>query len=275
MINILKGVWQFCSYLFWPQRRPKDYYNLWSMTQDKRWYSLDYCRVEGSGMKSLQIKRNNIIWVVCSAYILSITALVIWVSFHYGLGGIALLFILAISSLQLYKLAYEWFALHKEYCFSLVKRITNCWIIYLILDIALCTGWLFSSLFLMAENGTWGIPKLVYCIVIIGLAVLLTLKPIQPFTSKVILAEKKWRLAGLINAFVPRFVILYTFVVYYFIAFTSYESQSQIIPSLCVVYIAIERIISMFNTVKGYSNQEYYSLFMDTKRWIRERRKMD
>lgn len=226
-------------------------------------------------MKSLQTKRNNIIWVVCSVYILSITALVIWVSFHYGLGGIALLFILAISSLQLYKLTYEWFALHREYCFSLVKKITNCWIIYLIIDIALCTGWLFSSLFLMAENGTWGIPKLIYCIVIIGLAVLLTLRPIQPFTSKEIFAEKKWRLAGLINAFVPRFVILYTFVVYYFIAFTSYESQSQIIPSLCVVYIAIERIISMFNTVKEYSNQEYYNLFMDTKSWIRKRRKMD
>jgi hypothetical protein len=23
-----KGVWAFCSYLFWPQRRAKDYYNL-------------------------------------------------------------------------------------------------------------------------------------------------------------------------------------------------------------------------------------------------------
>lgn len=28
MKGFLRGVWQFCSYLFWPQRRPKDYYNL-------------------------------------------------------------------------------------------------------------------------------------------------------------------------------------------------------------------------------------------------------
>lgn len=226
-------------------------------------------------MKSLKTKGNNNIWVICSVCILCITALVIRVSYKYGLGGIALLFILAIASLQFYKMTYEWFALHKEYNFSLIKKITNCWTIYLILDIALCTSWLFSSLFLMAENSTWGIPKLVYCIVIIILAVLLTLRPIQPFTNKEIITKKKWHIAGLISAFVPRFVILYTFVVYYFIAFTSYESQSKIIPSLCVVYIAIERIVTMLNAVKVYSKQEYYSLFMDTKRWIRKRRKID
>ena len=223
----------------------------------------------------MKAKGNYIIGVICSVYILCITTLVIWVSSRYGLGGIALLFVLAISSLQLYKLIYEWFALHKEYNFSLVKKITNCWTIYLILDIALCTGWLFSSLFLMAENGTWGIPKLVYCIIIIVLAVLLTLRPIQPYVSKEKFAVKKRRLAGLITAFVPRFVVLYTFVVYYFIAFTNFKSQNDIIPSLCVVYIAVERMISMFNTVKEYSNQEYYSLFIDTKKWIRKRRKMD
>lgn len=121
----------------------------------------------------------------------------------------------------------------------------------------------------------WRLKSLAKLIVIIVLAVLLSLRPIQPFTNKAIIAERKWHLAGLISAFVPRFVLLYTFVVYYFIAFTNYEFQYQIIPSLCVVYIAIERIFSMFNTVKEYSNQEYYSLFMDTKRWIRKRRKMD
>ena len=26
--GLLSLLWQFCSYLFWPQRRPKDYYNL-------------------------------------------------------------------------------------------------------------------------------------------------------------------------------------------------------------------------------------------------------
>ena len=30
-------LWQFRSYVFVPQRRPKDYYNLSSMTQDERW----------------------------------------------------------------------------------------------------------------------------------------------------------------------------------------------------------------------------------------------
>ena len=25
MKNVLKAIWQFCSFLFWPQRRPKEY----------------------------------------------------------------------------------------------------------------------------------------------------------------------------------------------------------------------------------------------------------
>lgn len=26
--NIMKGIWDFCRYVFVPQRRPKDYYSL-------------------------------------------------------------------------------------------------------------------------------------------------------------------------------------------------------------------------------------------------------
>ena len=26
--GFVKGMWQFCRYLFWPQRRTKDYYNI-------------------------------------------------------------------------------------------------------------------------------------------------------------------------------------------------------------------------------------------------------
>ena len=27
--NIMKGIWDFCRYVFVPQHRPKDYYDLW------------------------------------------------------------------------------------------------------------------------------------------------------------------------------------------------------------------------------------------------------
>ena len=33
--RILGGIWEFCKYVFVPQRRPKDYYNQ-TMTQDER-----------------------------------------------------------------------------------------------------------------------------------------------------------------------------------------------------------------------------------------------
>lgn len=26
--DFIKGVWLFCAYLFWPQKRPKDYYKI-------------------------------------------------------------------------------------------------------------------------------------------------------------------------------------------------------------------------------------------------------
>jgi len=124
----------------------------------------------------------------------------------------------------------------------------------------------------MAENEVLGISKLVYCIIIIVLAVLLTLIPIQPYVNKQEYPVKKHFPTRLINAFVPRFVILYTFVVYYFLSFVDFTTSKQIIPSLCVVYIGIERMITMFTTIKQYYKQEYVALYKDTAKWIKRSR---
>ena len=223
-------------------------------------------------MKSKQSHKGLAVWLVCLVFILSITVGAVLLGRRYGLVGIAALFLGAIVSLQIYKMAYGWLALHKEYNVALVRTITNCWAIYLILNIAVCFGWLFSSLFLMAEMGAWGVSKPFYCIIIISLAVLLTIIPMRPFTKKEKYIGSSRYPAILINAFVPRFVILYTFVVYFFISFANYSSQKEIIPSLCVVYIAVERMISVFDTVKEYTKQEYLSLYISTDRWIRKRR---
>jgi hypothetical protein len=211
------------------------------------------------------------IWLSCSIFIMVMTVCVVLVNHYYGVPGIILLFVLSLSSLQIYKLIYEWRVIHKDYNLSLVKSITNCWIIYLIVDISLCVAWLFSTLMAMAEEGTFGIPKNVYCVIIVVLAVLLTIKPILPFVRKMKYQPNKRYPAVLINAFVPRFVILYTFVIYYFLSFVNYSSTADILPSICVLYIGIERLISMFQTVSEYSKQEYCSLFKDTVKWIRKK----
>lgn len=229
----------------------------------------------GTIMKTLKNNPILLIGGVCSTFILLITILVVLVNCRWGIIGILILFFLAIASLQLYKLIYEMCAVRKAYNQRLITCITNCWIVYLILDISLCTGGLFSALMLMAETGVWGIPKSIYCLVIVVLAILLTLKPIQPFINKESYREDKKYPAQLINAFVPRFVILYTFVVFYFLSFANYSSSNEIIPSLCVVYIGIERLINMFSTVKLYAAEEYEYLLEDTERWIRKSRKMD
>ncbi len=216
------------------------------------------------------MKRSSIL-LVCSLIIIGITSLVIWIS-KYGLGAIFLLFFCAIAFLQPYKICYERYAKHSNYSDTLVRKITNCWIIYLILDISFCVGALFSLLFYMAENEMWGISKTVYCAIIIFLAVLLSLKPIQPFVNKEKYSANKRYLANLINAFVPRFIILYTFVVYYFLAFAKFTSSDEIIPSLCVVYIGIERMVTMFATIKQYYKKEYKAMCEDTAEWIKRLR---
>ena len=218
-------------------------------------------------------KNGRIIWGVCSLIVLIMTACVIWASNRWGIVGITASFLLSICVIQVYKIFYEWYAIRGEHNFRKVKKCTNCWIIYLIIDIALVVGWLFSTLILMAVDGTWGISRFAYCAIIIVLAVLLTLKPILPFVKKEKYPWNKRYSASLINAFVPRFVILYTFVVFYILSFANFTSSKDIIPSLCVVYIGIERLILMFDTIKEYSELEYKSLFRDTARWIYKQRK--
>lgn len=219
-------------------------------------------------------KEGKVVWVVCSLFVACMTACIIWANSKWGVVGITVSFILSICAIQVYKMIYEWYALHGEYNLCKVKKCTNFWIIYLIIDIALVEGWIFSTLVLMAGDGTWGIPRLVYCIFIIAMAVWLTLKPTLPFVKKEKYPWNKRYPASLINAFVPRFVILYTFVVFYFLLFANFTSSKEIIPSLCVIYIGIERLISMFDTIKEYSEQEYKSLFRDTARWIKKQRKI-
>ena len=213
------------------------------------------------------------IWLACVIFVICMTACVIWANSRYGIAGITLSFILSICFFQVCKRIYVYYALHGDYNLSKIIKCTTCYTIYMIINGALVNAWLFSTLFLMAEDEIWGIPRFVYCIVIIVLAVLLTLKPIRPFVKK---EQYPWNNrcpANLISAFVPRFVILYTFVVFYFLSFASFTSTKDIIPSLCVTYIGIERLISMFDTVKEYSKQEYKSLFRDTARWIIKQRK--
>lgn len=227
-------------------------------------------------MKSLGGTSNGlIIWLPCSAFVLFMTICVILVNDQFGVGGVFLLFFVAETPLQVYKIIYEGIARRRLYNLKLVRSITNCWTIYLIINLFLITGGLFSWLLSLMEYNTLNIPNSVYWTVIILLAVLMSIKPIQSFAVKKIYARKGRYPGKLISAFVPRFFFLYSFVVYYFYAFIDYSEIKTVIPSLCVVYIGIERIISMFQIVSDYSNDEYYSLFRDTVKWIKKRRKID
>lgn len=192
----------------------------------------------------------------------------------YGIAGTTAVLFLSVASLQSFKITYEQFAIHKKYGLRLAIAITNCWTIYQILNAALITGGIFSYLILLAENEALHIPKIVWLVLIILLACYWSMKPIQPFVRKENYSGKRRYPTKLISAFVPRFVILYTFVVYYFIDYVN-PTKMSLIPSLCVVYLGVDRLITMFNTIKDYERQEYYSLFRDTVMWMRKDRKMD
>ena len=220
-----------------------------------------------------KINNRTIIWSYCFAYVLFVTLLIAYAYRLFEVYGALAVLIFAEFILQLYKICYEIYARCAKYDLSLAIRITNCWTIYQILNMTLTTGGLFTYLIMLAEIEALHISKIVWFVAIIILACVWSLKTIQPFVRKEKYEGKKRRPTNLISSFAPRFVILYTFVVYYFIAcFDSIETN--FIPTLCVIYLGVDRLITMFNTIREYEQQEYYSLFRDTVKWIRERRRM-
>jgi len=225
-------------------------------------------------MKRHIISNNSIIWLSCLAYIVLISCLLVFSVKRYGIAGASVLLFLSLASLQFFKKIYEFVARRKrKYGLGLAVGITNCWTIYQILNMSLITGWIFSYLIMLAEMEALHIPKVVWLVIILLLACYWSMKPIQPFVRKEKYEGKRRRPTRLITAFVPRFVVLYTFVVYYFISYVG--STESIIPSLCVVYLGVDRLITMYNSAKEYMPQEYYSIFRDTVKWLRKVRKMD
>lgn len=220
------------------------------------------------------MRRNRIIiWSSCSAYVLLVTALVAYSCSLYGVLGLFSVLLISEMWLQLYKIVYEQYAKRGKYNLSHVINVTNCWIIYQILNMTLLTGCLFSYLIMLAEIEALNIPKSIWLIAIIALACVWSLRSIQPFVRKERYEGEKRRPTKLISSFAPRFVILYTFWVYYIVAY--WESlATNFIPTLCVIYLGVDRLITMFNTVREYEQQEYYSLFRDTVKWIRDRKGM-
>lgn len=217
----------------------------------------------------MDYSKGEVVWLACLACILIITACVVQMNIMFGHIGVFAFLFCAFISLQPFKLAYTYYARYKEYNNSLVRCITNCWTIYQILNQSISYGGVFVYLLLLADKKIGNIPQSVYFIIILTLACLASLKPIQSFNRKEQNKGAVWKQGKLISAFVPRFVILYTFVVYYFLAYVR-TSTENIIPSLCVVYIAIERLITMFQTVWGYVEKEYSSLLRDTDEWMRK-----
>ncbi len=223
--------------------------------------------------KAKKRKVGKVIWMACVSFVICMTAFVIWVNNRFGIPGITAAFLFSVFVLQVCNWIYEFYALHGDYNLNKIIKCTTCYTLYMIFNTALCVGWLFSTIILMAEEEKYGIPRIVYCLIIIAFAILITLKPIRPYIKKEKYPWNERYPANLISAFVPRFVILYTFVVFYFFSFAHFSTTDEIIPSLCVTYIGIERLISMFDTVKDYSKQEYKHLFKDTYLWIKKNKK--
>lgn len=223
--------------------------------------------------KMNQQGRNSrvIIGSSCMTCVLFVTLWIPYVHVHYGVVGPFAVIMIAEFFLQLYKMVYECYASRGKFDLRLAIRITNCWTIYQILNMTFLTGGLFTYLIMLAEIEALHIPKSFWLVAIIVLACVWSIWPIQSFVRKEKYEGERRHLTKLISSFVPRFVILYTFLVYYFIAYVD-SIEMNFIPALCVVYLGVDRLISMFNTVREYEQQEYYSLFRNRVRWITKRR---
>lgn len=226
------------------------------------------CEVNRHGRNS-----RTIIWLSCMAYVVLVTILMVYAYGLYGVVAPFAVLIVSDSLLQFYKIAYECHAVRGKYDLSLAIRITNCWTIYQILNITLLTGALFAYMIMLAEIEALYVPKRVWLVVIIFLACVWSIKTIQPFMRKEKYEGEKRRPTNLISSFAPRFVILYTFLVYYLLDYFD-NIETNFIPTLIVIYLGVDRLVTMFNVIKKYERQEYYSLFRDTVKWIREKRKI-
>ncbi len=218
-------------------------------------------------MKSSRV----IIWLSCGAYILLVTGLIACAYKRCGIGGPLAVLLISEFILQLYKISYECYAMRGKYDLKLAICITNCWTIYQILNTTLLTGGIFTYMIMLAEIEALHIPKSVWLGAIIILACIWTIGSIQPFVRKEKYEGRKRRPARLISSFAPRFVILYTFWAYYFITEIG-SIATNFIPTLCLIYLGVDRLVTMFNTVREYEQQEYYSLFRDTVKWVRNKR---
>ncbi len=229
-------------------------------------------------MKSERINNGVVIMGGCSAYIILITLLYANILMNDNLQEVTKFwFFFAIVFIPyLFEKTYWFFARYKKYSIKLIYGITNCRTISLIIGHSYITMFFFTALIVFASNANKEIFKGLFFILTIALACLISIKPIIPFVKKEIFAGTRRRNpSSLLSAFVPRFIILYTFVVYYIISYVKSSTSNVIIPSLCVVYIGVERLINMFQTISEYSKQEYYSMFRDTVKWVREQRKSD
>lgn len=227
-------------------------------------------------MKTEQINNGAIIWCVCAVYIMLITIVYPNILINDELKPVTKFWLLfaVVFIPYLFEKTYWFFARYRKYSLNLVRGITNCRTISWIIGQSFVIVFFFTALIVFASNANKEIPKGLLFVAIIVLACLVSIKPIIPFVKKEYFAGKRrQKPSSLLDAFIPRFIILYTFVVYYIITYVKNSSSNDIIPSLCVVYIGVERLINMFQTISEYSKQGYFSMFRDTVKWVREQRK--
>lgn len=228
-------------------------------------------------MKSERINNGVVIMGGCAAYIILITLLYANILMNDNLQEVTKFWFLftIVFIPYIFEKIYWFFARYKKYGPNLICGITNCRTISSIIGHSYITMLFFTALIVFASNAKKEISKGIFFVLVIAVACLVSIKPIIPFVKKEIFAGKRRRNpSSLLDAFVPRFIILYTFVIYYIIAYVKDSSSNDIIPSLCVVYIGVERLINMFQTIAKYSKQAYYSMFRDTVEWVKEQRKM-
>ena len=209
----------------------------------------------------------------CTIIIAGLIVAMYFAQTSYGVIGLASLFFLAETPLQIYKIIYEIYAKKAEYSESLVNNITRCWIIYNIVNSVLVMGLLYAFLFSVANANMFGISTSGYFFIILATSCIISLWSYHSYYT--IDKEGRKYPTGMIYSYAPRFVIMLAFVVYYCFEYIDSVSISNFVPALLVTYMGVDRLYGMYIGVRSSAPKEYDMIYEDTKKWIRKERKMD
>lgn len=190
------------------------------------------------------------------------------VYFFFGVLGVLSGLALCCFLLQIYKIVYQCYAARKDYSDLLVRIVTRLYAIYCLLNAAIITVGIFAYLLAAAQFQWFGWSEKVFFLIIVIVALVVA---IIPYYSSIKQKNDLECNRNIIYDFVPRFVTLLFFVIYYGIKYIRDLALEDLLPAVFVIYLGIDRFVSLIIEGKSKAIEGYRRLYKNTEDWLKKK----